>query len=122
MFSFMPAGRVSFSRATSSRAALESSSGLAVDCRVTPILMAGLPLKRDRIRSLAAAISTLETSRSRTGYPFTLATITSSNWAGVCKSVAETTENSRARDSMRPAGISTFWLRSAASTSCTVRP
>ncbi|MNT09400.1 hypothetical protein D3C72_1441810 [compost metagenome] len=67
MFSFMPAGRVSFSRSTSWRAALESSSGLAVDWRVTPILMAGLPLKRDSTRSLAAAISTLETSRSRTG-------------------------------------------------------
>ncbi|MCY1529078.1 hypothetical protein D9M68_642060 [compost metagenome] len=67
MFSFMPAGRFSFRRATSSRAALDSSSGLAVDCRVTPMLIAGLPLKRDSTRSLAAAISTLETSRRRTG-------------------------------------------------------
>lgn len=67
MVSFMPAGRFSFSRTTSSRAALDSSSGLAVDWRVTPMLMAGLPLKRDRMRSLAAPISTLETSRSRTG-------------------------------------------------------
>ncbi len=67
MFSFMPAGRVSFSRSTSWRAALESSRGLAVDWRVMPMLMAGLPLKRERIRSLAAAISTLATSRIRTG-------------------------------------------------------
>ena len=67
MFSFMPAGRVSFKRSTSRRAALDSSSGLAVDCRVTPMLIAGLPLKRDSTRSLAAAISTLDTSRRRTG-------------------------------------------------------
>ncbi|MNI42529.1 hypothetical protein D3C73_968280 [compost metagenome] len=67
MFSFMPAGSVSFSRATSWRAAVDSSSGLAVDCRVTPMLMAGLPLKRESMRSLAAPISTLETSRRRTG-------------------------------------------------------
>ena len=67
MFSFMPGGRFRFSRSTSSRAALDSSSGLAVDCRVMPMLMAGLPLKRDSTRSLAAPISILATSRSRTG-------------------------------------------------------
>jgi len=67
MFSRIPAGRFSFRRSTSSRAALDSSSGLAVDCRVRPMLIAGLPLKRDRMRSLAAAISTLDTSRRRTG-------------------------------------------------------
>ena len=42
--------------------------------------------------------------------------------SGVLSSPRERTENSRVFDSIRPAGISTFRLRIAASTSCTVRP
>ncbi|CFN83598.1 Uncharacterised protein [Bordetella pertussis] len=44
MFSFIPAGRLWLSCTISARTALESSSGLAVDWRVRPILMAERPL------------------------------------------------------------------------------
>ena len=43
------------------------------------------------------------------------------NSSGDCRSVCVSTLNSRSRLSMRPAGISTFWARSAFSTSATVR-
>ena len=118
--SFIPEGIPSLMRATSWRTAAESSSGFATACLITPMLSDGLPLKREIVRSSIAPIATEPTSRMRTGKPATFATMMPPNCSGVCRSVSATTVNSRAWDSIRPAGISAFWRRIASSTSCTV--
>ncbi len=119
--SCMPSGKVFEIRSISSRAARARSSAFAVDCRMTPRETDGLPLKRVTMRSEAGASVTFATSRRRTRLPPESRTTTAPNCSGVARSVWESTENSRARDSMRPAGISTFCRRMAASTSCGVR-
>ena len=65
--SFMPAGRFAFMIAISARTARDNSSGLATACLITPILSAGLPLKREMVRSSSAPIATVPRSLMRTG-------------------------------------------------------
>ena len=97
-----------------------TSSGLAVALRMMPVLMLGTPFRRTRLRSLAAASCTRATSRRRTVWPPTVLSAMSLNWATELRSVRAVTLNSRCWLSIRPAGTSRFWRRSASSTSCTV--
>jgi hypothetical protein len=117
----MPSGNVGAIAAISLRTATDRSSALAVDWRITPSETDGRPLKRVMVRSEAGASSTLATSRMRTWMPPPSRIIAAPNCSGVARSVWESTANSRARDSIRPAGISTFCRRNASSTSCGVR-
>ena len=97
------------------------SSGLAVALRMMPTDTDGLPFSRTLERSLNAACSTRATSFSRTVKPLDDLSATSLNWVTVFRSVRAVTLNSRCWLSMRPAGTSRFWRRSASSTSCVVR-
>ncbi len=63
----MPDGRLSLISASSARTAFERSSGLAVACLTMPMLSAGLPLKREIVRSSTAPMPTVPRSRIRTG-------------------------------------------------------
>jgi hypothetical protein len=74
------------------------------------------------LRTSSAPSSILATSPSLTSWPFALDTTMLSYSAAVLSSPRERTENSRRSDSIRPAGISTFRLWIALTTSCTVRP
>ena len=117
----MSAGKSAFRVGSIARTPADSSSGLAVAWRITPIEMASRPLRRTRLRSLAALSSTRATSRMRTGKPFTVRITMSENCAGRASSVCEVTLNSRCCDSIRPAGNSRLLRRMASSTSCVVR-
>jgi hypothetical protein len=116
-----PRGSCSWMRGITSRTPLETSSGLAVAWRITPSDTDGTPLSRTLVRSFCGACSTRATSRMRTVKPLTCLTAICPNCAGVARSVCAVTLNSRCSPSMRPAGTSRFWRRSASSASCTVR-
>jgi hypothetical protein len=119
-----PGGRSSRISGSMALTALLTSSGLAVACLTTPRPTEGWPLRRMRERSSAAPSSTRATSRRRIGTCAPAAprcaTTMSSNCATLLRSVRAVTLNSRCSLSMRPAGTSRFWRRSASSTSCTV--
>ena len=115
-----PGGRSRWMLGSSARSAWASVSGLAVACLTMPTDTALRPLSRTTERSWRGAMPTRAMSRIFTGKPLTVLTTTSSNSAGRCRSVCETTVNSRCELSMRPEGISTFCRRSASSTSCGV--
>ena len=115
------AGMSRCSCGTKARTPAEISKGLAVALRTTPVAMLGRPFNMARERSLAAASSTRATSLKRTVKLPTVLTAMLANCATVLRSVRLVTLNSRCWLSMRPAGTSRFCLRSASSTSCTVR-
>ena len=114
-------GKSCCKRGIISRTPLERSKGLAVACRMTPAEIADLPFKRTRLRSSAAASSTLATSRILMGKPLTLRMVMSPNCAALIRSVCEVTLNSRCCDSMRPAGSSKLLRRMASSMSWDVK-
>ena len=62
----MASGRSRWISGITARTPAATSRGLAVALRITPVEMEGMPLRRTRVRSLAAASSTRATSRSRT--------------------------------------------------------
>ncbi len=121
MSTFTPGGRSFLTFSSNSRTPAESSSGLAVACRITPSEIESRPFRRTELRSSCGPCRTRATSPSRTVCPLTLRRATSRNCAGVRRSVAAVTLNSRSVLSMRPAGTSRLERRSASSTSCTVR-
>ena len=116
----IPGGRFSLILGSMARTAADRSSGLAVALRITPRVMALRPFNRVEVRSAAGPWRICATSPMRTGRPLTFLIWMAANSAGRCKSVALVTLNSRCLLSMRPAGTSTFDLRSASSTSCVV--
>ena len=83
----MSPGKSAFRRGIISRTPLDSSSGLAVACRITPAEIAGRPLRRTALRSLAASSLIWATSRNLTGKPLTLRITISPNWPGRVRSV-----------------------------------
>ena len=116
----IPGGKSACNLGIMARTPLLSSNGLAVAWRITPAVMATLPLSREPLRSSAAASSTRPTSRMRTGNPAAFLMMMSANWPDCCKSVCEVTLNSRCVDSIRPAGTSRLLRRIASSASCVV--
>jgi hypothetical protein len=118
----MPSGSAASMRGSSALTARATSSVLAVDCLTMPRPTAARPLTRTILRSSSAPISARPMSASRTSTPPLSRMMTRSNSAGVLRSVSASTVNSRVWLSMRPEGSSVFWLRSAASRSCTVTP
>ena len=118
----IPGGSASWMPGSSARIASDTWIRLAFDWRTTPMATAELPRKRSTVRSFSGPNSTRATSLSFTSCPFWLATVRLPNSSGVLSSPRERTVNSRRSDSIRPAGISTLRLRTAAWMSCTVRP
>ena len=115
-----PAGSVVRISAIMSLAPSATSSVFAFDCLTMPRPIARLPLLRTSPRASSGPSSTLATSPRRTGKPSLTASTMFRNWSGVFMLVSVRTVNSRIVDSTRPAGSSTFCLRSAPSTSWTV--
>ena len=116
-----PGGSASSIRGSAARMESATSTMLALDWRTMPTATAEVPLKRSMLRSSRGPSSTRARSLSRTSWPPWLATTRSPNSCGVLSSPSDRTVNSRFSDSIRPAGISMFRLRMAASTFCTVR-
>ena len=107
---------------SSARTPLEMSSGLATACLTTPMATAGLPLKRTETRSSKRpALDPRPHPAAAPDSRDTCLTMMAPNWSGSRRSVSASTVNSVSLLSMRPAGTSTFCVRSAFSTSCGVR-
>ncbi len=118
----MPAGSRDWSSGSASRTAAATSRVEACFCLTMPRPMAGRPLKRVTVRSSSGPTSTSAIWSRRTISLPRCATMMAPNSSGVCSSPRVRTANSRSTPSTRPPGISAFSLRTAASTSCTVRP
>jgi hypothetical protein len=95
MSTLTPAGRSLRTRSSNWRTPADSSSGLAVACRITPSEIESMPLKRTDDRSSCGPSTTSATSPRRITCPPMLRTATSRNCWAVCRSVAAVTLNSR---------------------------
>ena len=119
----MSSGSEGLSSITSSFTRWLVATMLAWACGTIPKLTADSRLERAMERMSSGDRRISETSFKRTKRPDAPRPITRApNSSGVSSWVTARKVNSRSTDSMRPAGSSTFSLRSVRSTSWTVRP